>query len=86
MTEAFSQMPDGNSAEDLTSIQCHLCLREITYSKIDPTVKDSGFVGCNHCGYKQPVTKFPRTKDIAIFGVTVSAVYIATIIAVLIAR
>jgi hypothetical protein len=88
MTEAAVPFPENNSS-DATSqltIQCHLCLRDISYSNDDPTVIDKAYVVCPHCEYHQPTTRRPRGRDMAVFGVSIAAVYVTTIVAIILAR
>ena len=82
VTEAHNNFSDFEPIQT-SGIQCSLCLHEIAVSQEEST---SHYVQCPRCDYHQPLAKTPRGRDIAIFGGAVAAVYLATIVALLIAR
>jgi|GEM_PF-6332794 len=78
--------PESTPPIPQSAIQCNLCLNEITYELGNETSQEKGHVVCQRCDYRQPLTKGPRAKDMAVFAITVGTVYITTIVAVILTR
>ena len=85
MTEPLLE-PEEISPQSQSSIQCDLCLNEIVYELGTSTPSEIGHAVCPKCNYHQPLTKTPRRRDLAVFGVAISVVYITTIVAVFLTR
>lgn len=84
MTEAINPFEQDHS--HIETIQCHLCLRDISFDPSIETVTLKGYVQCSHCSYRQPTTNKPRGRDLAIFSISLVAVYVTTIVAIILSR
>ena len=89
LTEPLNEYPEfeiNDPSQRVPGIQCSLCLHEITLPGDSTEAKSRGWVQCPRCEYHQPLSKIPRGRDLAIFGGVIGAVYITTIVAVLLMR
>lgn len=85
MTEPLPEV-DQTPPQSISTIQCDLCLNEIVYNAEDPGIKEKVHVVCPKCDYRQPLSKTPRIRDVAIFGSAVACLYLATIVLVIATR
>lgn len=89
LTEPLNEIPDFEPkamVPNAPAVQCSLCLHEISIADFNGEGKTAAWVQCPRCDYHQPLEKLPRSRDILLFGGVIGAVYLTTIVAILLTR